>query len=54
MDRLYLMSTFLAVVDCRGLAGAARKLNLSPPRILAEVEEADAAASGARSEARAT
>lgn len=90
MDRLYLMSTFVAVVDCRGLAGAARKLNLSPPavtravaqleerlgvqlltrttrvvrvteagaayaedcrRILAEVEEADAAASGARSHA---
>jgi DNA-binding transcriptional LysR family regulator len=85
------MSTFVAVVDCRGLAGAARKLNLSPPavtravaeleerlgvqlltrttrvvrptdagtayaddcrRILADVEEADAAASGARTEAR--
>jgi DNA-binding transcriptional LysR family regulator len=91
VDRLYLMSTFVAVVDCSGLAGAARKLNLSPPavtraiaeledrlgvqlltrttrvvrvteagavyaddcrRILAEVEEADAAASGARSHAK--
>lgn len=91
MDRFYLMSTFVAVVDCKGFAGAARKLNLSPPavtravaeleerlgvqlltrttrvvrvtdagavyaddcrRILAEVEEADAAASGARTEAR--
>jgi DNA-binding transcriptional LysR family regulator len=90
MDRLYLMSTFVAVVDCQGFAGAARKLNLSPPavtravaeleerlgvqllarttrvvrvteagaayaddcrRILAEVDEADAAASGARTHA---
>ena len=91
MDRLYLMSTFVAVVDCQGFAGAARKLDLSPPavtravaeledrlgvqlltrttrvvrvtdagaayaedcrRILAEVEEADAAASGARHDAK--
>ena len=91
MDRLYLMSTFVAVVDCQGFAGAARKLDLSPPavtravaalenrlgvqlltrttrvvrvtdagaayaedcrRILAEVEEADAAASGARHNAK--
>ena len=91
MDRLYLMSTFVAVVDCGGFAGAARKLNLSPPavtravaqleerlgvplltrttrvvrvteagavyaedcrRILAEVDEADAAASGAHADAR--
>jgi DNA-binding transcriptional LysR family regulator len=91
MDRLYLMSTFVAVVDCCGFAGAARKLDVSPPavtraiakleerlgvqlltrttrvvrvteagaayaddcrRILAEVEEADAAASGSRSDAK--
>ena len=91
MDRFYLMSTFVAVVDCQGFAGAARKLNLSAPavtraiaeleerlgvqlltrttrvvrvtdagtvyaddcrRILAEVEEADTAASGARTDAR--
>jgi len=91
MDRIYLMSTFVAVVDCQGFAGAARKLNLSAPavtraiaeleerlgvqlltrttrvvrvtdagavyaddcrRILAEVEEADAAASGTHANAR--
>jgi len=42
MDRLYLMSTFVAVVDCQGFAGAARKLNLSAPavtRAIAELEE---------------
>lgn len=91
MDRFHLMTTFVAVVDCAGFAGAARKLNLSAPavtravaelearigvqlltrttrvvrvtdagasyvedcrRILAEVEEADAAASGAHATAR--
>ena len=31
MDRLQAMNTFVAVVDSGGFAGAARKLNLSPP-----------------------
>lgn len=42
MDRLHLMSTFVAVVDTGGFAGASRKLNLSPPaitRAVAELEE---------------
>src|SRR5262245_5345350 len=42
MDRLYLMSTFVAVVDCNGLSGAARKLKLSPAavtRAIAELEQ---------------
>lgn len=90
MDRFHLMQTFVAVVDCEGLSGAARRLKLSPPavtralaelerrlgvqlltrttrfvrvtdagaryaedcrRILAEVEEADALASGAQAHA---
>ena len=42
MDRLQAMSTFVAVVDSRGFASAARKLKLSPPvvtRAVAELEE---------------
>jgi DNA-binding transcriptional LysR family regulator len=42
MDRLQAMSTFVAVVDSGGFAGAARKLNLSPSvvtRAVAELEE---------------
>jgi len=42
MDRFHLMSTFVAVVDTGGFAGASRKLNLSPPavtRAVAELEE---------------
>lgn len=93
MDRLQAMTTFVAVVDNGSFAGAARKLNLSPPvvtravaelesrlglplltrstrvvrvteagaryaddcrRILAEVEEADAAATGAHGTPRGT
>jgi DNA-binding transcriptional LysR family regulator len=42
MDRVYLMSTFVSVVDNRSFAGAARELGLSPPavtRAIAELEE---------------
>ena len=42
MDRLFAMTTFVAVVDSGGFASAARKLNLSPPvvtRAVAELEE---------------
>jgi DNA-binding transcriptional LysR family regulator len=33
MDRFHLISAFVAVVDCGGFAGAARKLGLSPPAV---------------------
>jgi len=33
MDRFHLMGAFVAVVDAGGFAGAARKLNLSPPAV---------------------
>ena len=42
MDRLQAMSTFVAVVEAGGFAGAARKLKLSPPvvtRAVAELEQ---------------
>lgn len=42
MDRLQAMNIFVAVVDGRSFASAARKLNLSPPvvtRAVAELEE---------------
>jgi len=42
MDRFHLMSTFVAVVDCGGFAGAGRKLHLSAAavtRAIAELEE---------------
>ncbi|MBH9576253.1 LysR substrate-binding domain-containing protein [Inhella proteolytica] len=41
VDRLHLMTVYVAVVDANGLAGAARKLNISPPavtRAIAELE----------------
>ncbi len=40
-DRLHLLTVFVAVVDAKGFAGAARKLNISPPavtRAIAELE----------------
>ncbi|MBB5206318.1 DNA-binding transcriptional LysR family regulator [Inhella inkyongensis] len=40
-DRLHLLTVFVAVVDANGFAGAARKLNISPPavtRAIAELE----------------
>jgi DNA-binding transcriptional LysR family regulator len=33
MDRFHLISVFVAVVECGGFAGAARKLGLSPPTV---------------------
>ncbi|OYV00880.1 MAG: LysR family transcriptional regulator [Burkholderiales bacterium PBB5] len=41
MDRLHLMTVFVAVVDAAGFAGAARKLGVSPPgvtRAIADLE----------------
>ena len=39
MDRLHLISVFVAVVDADGFAGAARKLNISPPAVTRAVNE---------------
>ncbi len=39
MDKLNLMKIFVAVVDSRGLAGAARKLNISPPAVTRAVNQ---------------
>jgi len=39
MDRLHLMSVFVAVVDANGFAGAARKLNISPPAVTRAINE---------------
>jgi DNA-binding transcriptional LysR family regulator len=33
MDRLHLMSVYVAVVDAEGFAGGARKLHMSPPAV---------------------
>ncbi|TCV90579.1 LysR family transcriptional regulator [Sulfurirhabdus autotrophica] len=33
MDRLHLINVFVAVVETNGFAGAARKLNISPPAV---------------------
>ncbi len=39
MDRLHLINVFVAVVDANGFAGAARKLNISPPAVTRAVNE---------------
>ena len=39
MDRFHLINVFAAVVDCQGLAGAARKLNMSPPAVTRAINE---------------
>ena len=39
MDRLHLISVFVAVVDANGFAGAARKLNISPPAVTRAINE---------------
>ena len=39
MDRLHLISVFVAVVDTSGLAGAARKLKISPPAVTRAINE---------------
>lgn len=39
MDRLHLINVFVAVVDAAGFAGAARKLELSPPAVTRAINE---------------
>ena len=39
MDRFHLLNVFVAVVDCEGLAGAARKLDMSPPAVTRAINE---------------
>jgi DNA-binding transcriptional LysR family regulator len=39
VDRLHLISVFVAVVDAGGFAGAARKLNISPPAVTRAINE---------------
>lgn len=42
MDRFHLISTFVAVVDTNGFAGAGRKLNMSPPAVTRAINELEA------------
>ncbi len=42
MDRFHLIDVFVAVVDCQGLAGAGRKLGLSPPAVTRAINELEA------------
>ncbi len=39
MDQLHLIGVFVAVVDTSGFAGAARKLNISPPAVTRAINE---------------
>lgn len=39
MDQLYLIKVFVAVVDAKGFAGAARKLSMSPPAVTRAINE---------------
>ena len=39
MDQLHLISVFMAVLDTNGFAGAARKLNISPPAVTRAISE---------------
>ncbi|MFO1253458.1 MAG: LysR substrate-binding domain-containing protein [Inhella sp.] len=39
VDRLHLMTVYVAVVDANGFAGAARKLHISPPAVTRAVAE---------------
>ena len=39
MDRLHLITVFVAVVDANGFAGAARKLGMSPPAVTRAITE---------------
>ena len=39
MDRFHLLNVFIAVVDCQGLAGAARKLHMSPPAVTRAIND---------------
>lgn len=42
MDRFHLITVFVAVVDAQGLAGAARKLAISPPAVTRAINELEA------------
>ena len=42
MDRLHLITVFVAVVDANGFAGAARKLGISPPAVTRAINELEA------------
>lgn len=42
MDQFHLITVFAAVVDANGFAGAARKLNMSPPAVTRAVNELEA------------
>lgn len=39
MDRFHLINVFVTVVDAQGFAGAARKLNMSPPAVTRAINE---------------
>lgn len=39
MDKFYLINIFVAVVDTSGFAGAARKLNISPPAVTRAIND---------------
>ena len=39
MDRLHLITVFVAVADASGFAGASRKLNISPPAVTRAINE---------------
>lgn len=42
MDRLHLITVFVAVVDANGFAGGARKLGISPPAVTRAINELEA------------
>jgi DNA-binding transcriptional LysR family regulator len=42
MNQLHLITVFVAVVDTQGLAGAARKLNMSPPAVTRAINDLEA------------
>lgn len=42
MDRLHLITVFVAVVDANGFAGGARKLGISPPSVTRAINELEA------------
>jgi DNA-binding transcriptional LysR family regulator len=42
MNQLHLITVFVAVVDTHGFAGAARKLNMSPPAVTRAINELEA------------
>lgn len=42
MDKLHLISVFMAVVEANGFAGAARRLGISPPAVTRAINELEA------------